>query len=148
LYYLTAMETHLFQVRINQQGRSLLLRMKKWAIFFYGCTIVTGVFDSVNAYLIFEGYKKYAKSYSYFLKFQSIISIAFLLVYSFLVILTAHYFYQFTTKSATAIEEDNELEYNSNLNFLLRHIVVSSILFTLNSLWSFMLALIQIRTGY
>jgi hypothetical protein len=142
------METHLFQVKVNQQGRSLLLRMKKWAIFFYGCTIVTGVFDCVNAYLILEGYKKYANSYSYYLKFQSIVSIVFLLLYSFLLIFSARYFYQFTSKSVTAVEQDNEIEYNNNLNFLLRHVVVSSILFTLNSLWSLMLAFMQIRTGY
>jgi hypothetical protein len=141
------METHLFQVKVNQQGRSLLLRMKKWAIF-YGCTIVTGVFDCVNAYLILEGYKKYANSYSYYLKFQSIVSIVFLLLYSFLLIFSARYFYQFTSKSVTAVEQDNEIEYNNNLNFLLRHVVVSSILFTLNSLWSLMLAFMQIRTGY
>jgi hypothetical protein len=142
------METHLFQARINQQGRSLLLRIKKWTAFFYGCTIVTGIFDSVNAYFMLENFEKYGYSYPYYLKFQNILTIIFLIIFGGLLIFSAWYCYQFAAKSITAIEQDNELEYNNSFNFLLKHIIVSSVLFTLNSLWLFILVFIQMRNSY
>jgi hypothetical protein len=142
------MEIHLFETRLNSHGRHFLLRINKWAMVFYACTILTCIFDLINAYFAFKDYVKFSGNYPAIIKFQSIVSSVFLVIYPVLLVLTGYFFYQFTHKSIKALQNENESDYNNSLGFLLKHIIIASVLFALNSLWALMLTYVQIKTGY
>jgi len=139
------MEPHLFDTRLNEQGKNFLARIHKWAKFFYACTIVTCVFDLINAYFAFRNYQKFYTNFPALIKFQEIISIIFLIIYPVLLVCAGYFFYRFANKSVTAVQFENELEYNGALQFLLKHILVATVLFALNSVWAFIIIYTQIK---
>lgn len=142
------MEIHLFETKLNDHGIHFLTRINKWATVFYSCTIATCIFDMINAYFAFREYVKFSDNYPSLIKFQSLVSSVFLVIYPVLLVLTGYFFYQFTHKSMKALQHQNESEYNDSLRFLLKHISIASILFALNSVWALMLTYIQIKIGF
>ena len=142
------MEPHLFEVKVNQQGRDLIARIRNWAKFFYVCTFFTLVFDFANGFVAFKKFYKLYDSYPSLLKMEFIVSNGFIFIYSLLLVASGYFFYRFATRSFFAVEQDNESSYNDALRFLLKHITIASILFGLNSLWAFLIFYVQIKLGY
>src|SRR5689334_3114123 len=142
------MEIHLFETKLNEQGKNFLVRINKWAKLFYGCTIATCIFDLISAWLVLKSYLKYSGNYPSVLRFQTITTMIFLIIYPALLVGTGYFFYQFSKKSVKAIEYEDEQEYNQALSFLLKHITAASVLFTLNSIWAFIIVVLQIKLGY
>jgi hypothetical protein len=142
------METDLFEVKINEQGRSVLRHIRNWAKFFYICTFFTLVFDFANGFVAFKKFYKLYTNYPSLVKLEFIASNGFLFIYSFLLVASAYCFYQFAAKSFIALEEQDESSYNDALRFLLKHITIASILFALNSLWALLIFYVQIKLSY
>ena len=142
------METPLFETRLNQNGRIFLLRIKKWATFFYICAFITCVVDFVNAFIVLKSYRRLSGSYPSIIKVESIASMVFLVVFSFLLVLSGNFFYQFSKQSISAANVQDEVAFNDSLKFLLKHITVSSILFTINFAWVVLVLYVALKIGY
>jgi len=137
------MEKSLFETSVSPVGRSLLIRIHKWAKFFYACTIATFLFDGWNAWLVAKAFRQFPDSYPAALRFQTAASIVFLVIYGILLVIQAYYFLRFARKSTLALDYENGESFNDAFTFLLRHIITATILFALNSIWAFLIAFVQ-----
>src|SRR3954468_24805748 len=131
--YLSPMETELFEIKLNDQGKMLLLRIYSWAKVLYICSFITFVFDLVNTYLGLRAYRRFSGSYPTLAKLQSLAGLGFLPVYGTLLIIQAWLFYRFSQRSKDACAMGNSGVFNDAFNWLLKHIIIASILFALNS---------------
>jgi len=77
------MEPHLFEARINQQGRSFLFQLKKWAMFFYVCSVLALVFDFINASVTLRTILREPSSYTGLIKLEWIVAIIYIIVFWF-----------------------------------------------------------------
>jgi hypothetical protein len=140
------METHLFEISIIQEWRSFLVRLKKWAKFFYVCTILTLVFDFINAGITLRTIIR--SSFTGLIKLEWIVAIIFVISFGILSTLSGYFFHQFTSQSSAALKMENGNAYNSALRFLINHIIVSSILLLVNLLWIILVVYVQIKIVY
>ena len=139
------METHLFEAKINNKGKDLLFRTKRWAAIFYGCAIITFIFHIINAFLTVRNYLRLGSRYSATIKAEIIIDIVFLALFSILLITQSYYFLQFSMRSNTALQNENEDDFNESFAFLLKHIIIAAILFALNTVWAIYLVFLLMR---
>ena len=139
------MEPDLFEIKLNDKGKILLLRINSWAKFLYICTMITCVFDLINAYIGFWAYKKFLSSSIGIIKFQTQMNIIFLAIYAIALPVQAYLFYRFSTRSRKALLYENSEDFNDSFRWLLKHAMVASFLFALNSLWAILVTYSEIK---
>lgn len=129
------MEINIFEIKLNEKAEKLLPRIHKWARFFYICTLVTAVLDIANGYIGIEAYSRYANAATEMQKFQAVLDTTFIFIYGILVPIQAWYLYLFTKGSNKALQYGSSEEFNNSFEWLLKHALVASLLFLLNSIW-------------
>ena len=117
--YLAVMETELFEIRLNDKGKRLLLRISFWTKFFYICTIITCLFDFINGYLGFKSYMRFSGSFLPVMKFQYLFNNFFLIAYAIMLPLQAWFFYRFSIRSKRAFQYGSSEEFNESFQWLL-----------------------------
>jgi len=136
------METQLFDIQLNDQGKNFLDRINFWAKFFYVCAGVTCVADVSIALLSIRWFKYYDAAPT-LLKFRFTMYVTFLVIYAILLPVQAYLFYQFSSRSKKAIYTE---EFNNSFKWLLQQVILASILFALNSLWAVATVVMEIKT--
>ncbi len=131
------MNEELFQIKLDETGKNLLIRISRWARFLYVCCVLTCIFDLVNAYLGIKTFLKYADNYDDYMRFSVIFNIIFLIIYAVLLPAQAYYFLSFSRKARKAIQYEDSFSFNNSFKWLLKHVIIASLLFTLNSIWAF-----------
>lgn len=138
------MKEELFEIKLDETGKRLLLRVNFWARFLYVCTLLTCVFDLINAYLGIKSFFKNADGYNDYLKFSVSLNIIFLTIYAVLLPIQAYYFLSFSRNARKAIRYEDSIGFNNSFKWLLKHVITASILFTLNSIWIFVINIREI----
>ncbi len=131
------MNEELFQIKLDETGKNLLIRIRQWARFLYICCVLTCFFDLINAYLGIKSFLKYTDRYDDYMKFSVIFNIIFLFIYAILLPIQAYYFFSFSRKASKAMQYEDSIGFNHSFKWLLKHIITAGILFTLNSVWAF-----------
>ena len=132
------MEEGIFEIKLDGHGSAVLRRLYSRARFFYGCTLVTLVFDFINAYMAYKSYSKFGSGYPELLKFQTVINISFLIIYAVLLAASGYFLYRFATRSREAIQFNDSHSFNRSFDWLLQQTTIACILFALNSIWAIM----------
>jgi len=136
--YLPGMKEELFEIKLDETGRNLLVRISRWTRFLYICSLLTCIFDFIVAGIIFNSFSKYSSGInSSFLTFILRLDILFLVTYAVLLPLQAYYFFVFSGKSRKSMQYEDSIGFNQSFKWLLRHAVIAAILFCLNSIWGF-----------
>ncbi len=130
------METELFETRITQQGRKVLLRIHFWAKLFYLGTAISCVFDLIVAYHEFGFFFRDSGRYPPTWKFYRLFNLIYLVLYAFLLPLMGYFFYRFSSGSKKGLTYGDADELDYSLRWLNRHIVIAASLFAVNSLWA------------
>ena len=138
------MQENLFEIKITPESRLVLMRIKKWAVFFYICTIATCILDSISAALLFKNYRKFFQDYTSTIRFQIVTDIIGLFTYGLLLVLGGYFFYQFCRRSTMAFENESSEDFNESFKFLLRHVTIASFLFAINSIWAIVVVYNQV----
>lgn len=136
---------NIFELQLNEQGKSYLVRLHLWAKILYACSALTCIFDAINAWFAFKNYSRFADSYSDLLRFSFYFNTLFLPVYGILVALQGYYLYRFSIGSRKAIEFGDNHTFNTNFKWLLRHTLIAAMLFTLNSIWAMLVSYTELR---
>lgn len=134
--YLPGMNEELFEIKLDETGKKLLIRISRWARFLYVCTLLTCVFDLTMAYLGLKSLLKYDYYNFAYQKFYISFNIIFLIIYAILLPLQAYFFFTFSRKTRKAIQYEDSIGFNNSIKWLLKHVITASILFTLNSIWA------------
>ena len=129
------MKEELFEIKLDENGKKLLIRISRWAGLLYICCVLTCVFDLFNAYLGIKSFLKNVDGYNDYLKFSVSFNIIFLIIYAVLLPIQAYYFISFSRKARKAIQYEDSIGFNHSFQWLLKHVITASILFTLNSIW-------------
>lgn len=130
------MNEELFEIKLDETGKRLLIRISRWARFLYICCVLTCIFDLINAYLGIKSFFKYADSYDDYMKFSVSFNIIFLIIYAVLLPVQAYYFLSFSRNGHKAILYEDSIGFNKSFKWLLKHVIIASILFALNSFWA------------
>lgn len=139
--YLPGMKEELFQIKLDETGKKLLTRISRWASFLYICCVLTCIFDLINAYLAIKAFLKYSDGYEDYMKFSVSFNIIFLIIYAVLLPIQAYYFLSFSRKARKAIQYEDSFSFNNSFKWLLKHVIIAIILFTLNSIWAFLITI-------
>ena len=139
------METELFNVTTNDQSKRLMKKIHFWAIFFYVCTIISCIFDLINAYTSYRIYANRFSQLPMIFKVQTAINVIFLIVYAIILPIQSYFFYRFTGQSKRSMQYGNSKQYNDSFKWLLKHIILASFLFALNSLWAISLTIMEAK---
>lgn len=131
------MNEELFEIKLDETGKKLLTRISRWASILYICCVLTCIFDLINAYLGIKSFLKYADKYDDYMRFSVSFNIIFLIIYAVLLPMQAYYFLSFSRNARKAMQYEDSIGFNSSFKWLLKHIIIASILFTLNSIWAF-----------
>lgn len=131
------MNEELFEIKLDETGKKLLIRISRWAKFLYICCVLTCIFDLINAYLGIKSFLKYADRYDDYMRFSVSFNIIFLIIYAVLLPIQAYYFLSFSRKASKAMQYEDSIGFNNSFKWLLKNIITASILFTLNSIWAF-----------
>jgi hypothetical protein len=134
--YLPGMKEELFQIKLDETGKRLLMRINFWARLLYIFSLITCIFDFILAWIVFTSFSKYSSGInSSFLTLILRLDIFFLVLYAVLLPAQAYYFLVFTGKSRKAMQYEDSTGFNYSFKWLLRHAVIAAILFSLNSIW-------------
>ncbi len=138
------MNEELFETKLDENGKKLLIRINRWAKLLYICCILTCIFDLINAYLGIRSFLKNVDGYNDYLKFSVSFNIIFLIIYAVLLPIQAYYFISFSRNARKAIQYEDSIGFNNSFKWLLKHVITASILFTLNSIWIFVINIREI----
>lgn len=128
------MELELFKIELNDKNRRQLKRIRTWATLLFIFALCTGLFNLFSGYKLIKFYSAFPTSGIF--KIQSTGNIVFLGLYGCVIPLQAYFLYNFVSKFKVAILFDRIEEFSLSLQWLLKQIVVATILFGLNTCWA------------
>jgi hypothetical protein len=143
--YLVLMEEHLFEIKLNTDGKNLLMRINNFGKFLFTCSLIIAAIDLISAFISLRAYNVFSQKSPEVLNFQTITSIIFLILYTVILPFHGYFFYRYTKLSKKAINYESSNEFNQSFEWLVKYIITVSILFGINVFFGIIVVYTQIQ---
>lgn len=131
------METQLFTIKLNEQGKRLLKKLQRWLSFMLAISILICLVDFYWAYKLIK---------TYFLKLSNtsgntvstllLTYILYIILYGLMVLLQSIFFIRFSSQASRAIKAEDEYGFNQSFRWMIYNVITLSIFFLSNFAWT------------
>jgi hypothetical protein len=139
------MEDHLFEIKLEANGKYVLQRINKLGKFIFTCSLIIAIFDLISSYVSFRGYVFTAYSAPAILKFETIIGIIYLLLYMLVLPFHGYFFYRYSQASKKALRFESSEEFNQSFNDLHKYVLAVCVLLAINVIFGGAIVYSQIK---